>query len=143
MLDKAHSAIILCLGDRVLREISKEKSALAVWLKLESLYMTKSLANRLHLKQKLYTFKMSTGSSIEDHLDEFNKIILDLENIKIKIKDEDQALLLLRFLPAKYETLCDTLVYSRDSLTLEEVQTALMSKDLKERMEGKDQSSDE
>ena len=45
MLDKAHSAIILSLGDKVLREVSKERTAAALWSKLESLYMTKSLAN--------------------------------------------------------------------------------------------------
>ena len=50
LLDKAHNALILSLGDKVLREISKEKSVAAVWLKLESLYMTKSLANKLFLK---------------------------------------------------------------------------------------------
>ena len=43
-LEKAHSAIILSLGDKVLREVLKEKSAVEVWLKLESLYMAKSLA---------------------------------------------------------------------------------------------------
>lgn len=87
--DKIHSTLILCLADRILREVSKEKSAAAIWVKLESLYMTKSLANRLHLKQKLYTFKMQPNCSMEDHLVEFNKIILDLENIETKIKDED------------------------------------------------------
>ena len=43
-LEKAHSEIILSLGDMVLREVSKEKSTAEVWLKLESLYMAKSLA---------------------------------------------------------------------------------------------------
>ena len=50
ILDKAYRALILWLGDKVLREVSKEKSAAGVWSKLESLYMTKSLANRLFLK---------------------------------------------------------------------------------------------
>lgn len=51
ILEKAHSAIILCLGDKALRQVAKEKSAAAIWLKLESLYMTKSLVNRLFMKQ--------------------------------------------------------------------------------------------
>ena len=54
LLEKAHSAIILSLGDKVLRQVSKEKSAVEVWAKLESLYMTKSLVNRLYLKHALY-----------------------------------------------------------------------------------------
>ena len=59
MIAKARSAIILCLGDKALREVAREKTAASMWLKLESLYMTKSLANRLCLKQQLYTFKMT------------------------------------------------------------------------------------
>ena len=105
LLDKAHSVLILSLSDKVLREVSKEKTAAALWLKLENLYMTKSLANRLYLKQRLYTLKMAPGKSLEDHMDDFNKIILDLENIEIKIEDEDQALLLLASLLSEFENL--------------------------------------
>lgn len=39
----ANNSIILSLGDKVLREVSKEKSAAAIWTKLENLYMTNSL----------------------------------------------------------------------------------------------------
>ena len=38
-MEKAHSAIILSLGDKVLRKVSKEKIAVGVWSKLEGLYM--------------------------------------------------------------------------------------------------------
>lgn len=41
IMDKAYSALILSLGDWVLREVSKEEIAAAIWLKLEALYMTK------------------------------------------------------------------------------------------------------
>ena len=51
LLDKAHSAIILSLGDKVLRQVSKEKIAAGIWSKLEDLYITKSLVNCLYLKQ--------------------------------------------------------------------------------------------
>jgi hypothetical protein len=57
MNEKALSAIILCLGDRVLREVAKETSTAAVWAKLDSLYMTKSLAHRQFMKQHLYFFE--------------------------------------------------------------------------------------
>ncbi|XP_057779814.1 uncharacterized protein LOC130998415 [Salvia miltiorrhiza] len=45
--DKAHSAIILNMSDKFLRKVSKAESAAAVLKKLESMYMEKSLANRL------------------------------------------------------------------------------------------------
>jgi len=51
MVDKARSAIVLCLGDKVLREVAKELTAASMWEKLESLYMTKSLTHRQFLKQ--------------------------------------------------------------------------------------------
>ncbi|GKF67015.1 hypothetical protein Tco_0193532 [Tanacetum coccineum] len=81
------------LGRPVLREVTKETSDAGIWTKLTSLYMTKSLANRLYLKKKLYTYYMSPGTKLGDHIDVFNKLILDLVNIEIEIKDEDQALL--------------------------------------------------
>ena len=45
--EKALSAIQLCLSREVLREVINEKSTTDIWSKLESLYMTKSLANKL------------------------------------------------------------------------------------------------
>nr|GEY40080.1 zinc finger, CCHC-type [Tanacetum cinerariifolium] len=117
---KAHIAVILCLGNKVLREVTGETTAAGVWLKLETLYMTKSLAKKLYLKKKLYTFYMLAGRKIFEHIDEFNKIVLDLANIEVKFEDEDLALLLLTSLPASYEHFVDTLLYGRGALTLED-----------------------
>ncbi|GJW00834.1 retrotransposon protein, putative, ty1-copia subclass [Tanacetum coccineum] len=135
---KAHSAVILCLGNKVLREVTRETTAARVWSKLETLYMTKSLANKLYLKKKLYTFYMPAGRKISEHIDEFNKIILDLANIEVKFKDEDLDLLLLNSLPASYEHFVDTLLYGREALTLEGVMATLNSKEIKEKSKAKE-----
>ncbi|ESW05984.1 hypothetical protein PHAVU_010G009700 [Phaseolus vulgaris] len=47
LLEKAHSAIVFSLDDKVLRQVSKEKTTAGLWKKLESLYMKKSLVNYL------------------------------------------------------------------------------------------------
>lgn len=56
---RTHSVIQLCLSDEVSREVADED--LLMWLKLESLFMTKSLPNLLYLKQWLYTLRMKEG----------------------------------------------------------------------------------
>lgn len=47
---KAFNTLILSLGDKVLQEVSRMKTAAEIWPKLEGLYMTKSLSSRLYLK---------------------------------------------------------------------------------------------
>ena len=93
--------------------MSRETSAAAIEMKLESLYMTKFLANRLYLKQRLYSFKMQEGRSIGDQMDEFNKIINDLINVDVKIEDEDQAVKLLSSLPKSYEQFVYSMLHGR------------------------------
>ena len=51
--EKVHSTILLSLSDEVLYEVANEEKAAGLWLKLESLYMTKSLTNKLLLKKTL------------------------------------------------------------------------------------------
>ena len=93
--EKAMSAINLCLTKEVLREVVHETTTAALWTKLESVYMTKSLAHKLRLKERLYTIRMAEGMSIQSHLYEFNSIIIYLENFDVKIEDEDKAVLLI------------------------------------------------
>jgi hypothetical protein len=45
--EKAHNVILLSLLDGVLREVVDEETIAGLWKKLESLYMKKSLTNRL------------------------------------------------------------------------------------------------
>ncbi|GJV62532.1 hypothetical protein Tco_1473360 [Tanacetum coccineum] len=68
LMKKAYSTLILCLGDRVLQEVTMETSAAGILTKLTSLC-----------------------TKLGDHIDEFNKLILDLANIDIEIEDEDQG----------------------------------------------------
>ena len=51
--EKAHSAILLCLGNEVLREVLKDIIAIRVWERLKAMYLKISLANRLYLKKNI------------------------------------------------------------------------------------------
>jgi hypothetical protein len=97
--EKALSALQLSLSPDVLHEVMNAKSAAELWKRLEELYMTKSLANKLRLKERIYTIHMAKGTSIQSHLNEFNLVIVYLESLDVKIDDEDKAILLVVSLP--------------------------------------------
>ncbi|GJX71651.1 hypothetical protein Tco_0308822 [Tanacetum coccineum] len=101
-----------------------------IWKKLETLYMTKSLANRLYLNKKLYTFHMHLGKSQSEHIDEFHKLVGDLVAIDTAISDDEHALLLLTSLPSSYDNFVETLLYGRDTLKLEDVLVTLNYREL-------------
>ncbi|KAH9647652.1 hypothetical protein KPL70_025267 [Citrus sinensis] len=130
---KARSTIILSLGDSVIREVAKEKTVADLWAKLEKIYMTKSLANRLYIKRRMFTLKMAEGSSLDDHIDEFNQVCNTLETIDEGLDDEGKALLLVSSLPRSYSNLVDALMYGRSTLSLDEVKAALNTRGLQEK----------
>ncbi|KAG8483965.1 hypothetical protein CXB51_023199 [Gossypium anomalum] len=127
--EKALSAIQLCLANMVLQGVLIEKTSSSLWKRLETLYATKSLANRLVLKQRLFTFRMNEGELLRDHISQFITLLNDLNNIEVHIDDEDQAMLLLCSLPPSYKSFRETLIYGRDKLSFEDVKGHLLSRD--------------
>ena len=55
MGEKAHFTILLSLDDHIITEVADQATVAEIWLKLELLYMTKSLTNKLLLKQQLFS----------------------------------------------------------------------------------------
>ena len=116
---KALSAIQLCLSNNVLREVVKEVISKRIWEKLESLYMAKSVTNRLLLKSRLYDLRLQEGKPMKPHFDEFYSIILDLQNIDVSLDDEDLVILLSCSLPPSFKHFRESLLYGRDTLCSE------------------------
>jgi hypothetical protein len=97
--EKSLSTIRLCLADDVLFNIVGEDTTSGLWSKMESLYMTKSLTSRIYLKRQLYSLRMKEGTTIVDHLNTFNTLIVQLTSMEVKLEDEDKAITLLCSLP--------------------------------------------
>ena len=53
---KARATIVLCLSDEVLYNVMNEESTAGLWSRLESLYMMKSLSNKLYTKKQLVAY---------------------------------------------------------------------------------------
>ncbi|KAJ4701403.1 Retrovirus-related Pol polyprotein from transposon TNT 1-94 [Melia azedarach] len=110
--EKAHSTIMLCLVDDIITEVAEEEIAQGLWVKLEGLYMTKSLTNKLLLKQRLFSLRMH------------------------EVEDEDVALILLVSLPLSYENFVQSFIVGKDTVSLEEVRSSLHTRELRHKATG-------
>jgi hypothetical protein len=127
---RALSAICLCLADDILFNIVLEKTVVGLWMKLESLYMKKSLTRRIYLKRQLYSLWMKEGTKVVDHLNTFNILIVQLTSMEVKFKDEDKAITLLCSLPKSWDNIVTSIIFiSTEFLYYDSVAGALLARD--------------
>ncbi|MBA0874462.1 hypothetical protein Goshw_017039, partial [Gossypium schwendimanii] len=63
-------------------EVLMEKTSSTLWKMLETLYATKSLANQLMLKQRLFTFYINECELLRDHISQLITFLNDLKNVE-------------------------------------------------------------
>jgi hypothetical protein len=126
---KALAHIHLHLSNNILQEVLEEKTSTALWLKLESVCMLKDLISKMHVEMKLFSHKLQEGGSVLTHISMFKEIVADLTFMEVKFDDEDLALLFLCSLPESFSNFQDTILYSRDTLTVAEVYEDLTMKE--------------
>jgi hypothetical protein len=82
------------------------------------------------------SFKMKdTGVKIQDHVDAFNDLVVDLANLGEDLSDERKALHLLSSLPTSYQSLSRVLLHrDRKTITYNEVVSALLTDDLQQKL---------
>ncbi|KAL5575220.1 hypothetical protein UlMin_016919 [Ulmus minor] len=117
------------LGKEFPKTMDEEKKGEILKKAYNTLILSLSDKVRLHLKVKLFTWKMTEGRDLQGHIDDFNKLVMDLENIGVEYEDEDKALVLLYSLSRSYETLVDILQHGRDTISLEDVVSSLKTKE--------------
>lgn len=112
----------------MLQKVLTDKTTIALWGKLVTPYMTKSLTDRLVLKQRLYTFRLDEGEHLNGHISQFVTFLNDLKNVEVNIDDKDQVTLLLYSLPPSYKSFKENMIYSKDKLSFEDMKENLLSK---------------
>ncbi|KAG8472960.1 hypothetical protein CXB51_035039 [Gossypium anomalum] len=105
---KALTQLHLYLSNEILQDVMKEKTAAALWKRLEQICMSKS---------------------VHEHLTVSKEILSNLEAMEVQYDKKDLGLILLCSLPPSYSTFRDTILYSHESLTVDEVYDSLTSYD--------------
>ncbi|KAL8137086.1 hypothetical protein V2J09_003087 [Rumex salicifolius] len=74
---------------------------------------------------------MKKGLELQARLNEFSSILIDLENLDIKIEDEDKAVLLICSLPSSYKHFKEIMLYGNNAecICLEDVKSNLLAKE--------------
>jgi hypothetical protein len=121
--------------------VSEEDTTKDLWDKLGKLYQSKSLVNKLFLRNKLYKLRMRNGDSVAENLNTFNTVVSQLVFVEIKISDEDKCIILLCSLPDLWDILVVAIGSNTTTLKFDEVATSLLSEEMRQKnMEG--QSTD-
>ncbi|KAE8694615.1 putative pentatricopeptide repeat-containing protein [Hibiscus syriacus] len=103
----------LALADEVLSSIEENKTTKEIWDHLTKLYEVTSLHNKIFLKRKLYTLRMSESTSVTEHLNTLNTLFSQLTSLSCKIVEQERAELLLQSLPDSYDQLIINLTNKR------------------------------
>ena len=74
--------LILNLSDSVIRQVLEEETTYKIWKKLESLYSTKDLSNKMYLRENFFTHKMNPSKILTDNIDEFKKIVSEFKSLE-------------------------------------------------------------
>ena len=123
--------IKVSLGDEQLSLVRTATTAKEAWLKFESHYKVKSLANKLFLRKKYFTMSMGVDDSMSEHINKMKELASQLEAVGASITEDDQVATLLCSLPESYNSLITALESRADDLTLEFVTARLLHEEHK------------
>ena len=124
--------------DNVYHNLSQEKTAHSLWKKLEKLYETKNLDNKVFLMKKLMNLKYVDRNLVSDHLNDFQNISNQLASMNISLEDELQAHFLLNSFSESWETLIISLSNSAPNgvVSMEQVSASIQNEELRRRNAG-------
>jgi hypothetical protein len=94
--------------------------------KLGKLYQSKSLVNKLFMRNKLYNLRMRYGDLVAKHLNSFNTMVSQLVYVQIKISYEDKCIIFLCSLPDSWDSLVVAIGSNTTALKFDEVVSSLL-----------------
>jgi hypothetical protein len=122
--------------------VSEEAITKDLWDKLGNLYQSKSLVNKLFLRNKVYSPRMKDGDSVAEHLNAFNTMVSQSVSVNIKISDEDKCISLMCSLPNSWDSLVVAIGSNTSALKFDEVVSSLLSEEMRQKNMEEGQSTD-
>ena len=115
-----------------------------MWNKLENLYALKSGNNKLFLLKKMMQLKYNEGTSVADHLSEFQNIVNQMLGMGVKLDDEIIGLWLLATLPDSWETFRVSLINSAPNgvMTVELAKNGVLNEEVRRKTQGSSSQSE-
>ena len=93
--------------------------------KLRDFYNRSTLHNRVTMTRHLQNFKMESGTSMAEHLDSFDELVVELQTTGEPVDESRQLVVLLSSLPSDYG-LISSIVQNTKNITLNEVNEKLV-----------------
>ena len=124
------STIRLYLVDDIAIHVLNETSAIVLWVKLEELYMGKTLTNSLLLWRQFYQLRMTEEQSVQEHLSNFQRILTDLLSVGEKVEEKTRVLVLLSSLAYSFEFLVTAFLVGKSTIKMKEATLVLFQNEL-------------
>ena len=104
---------------------------------LSSMYEKPLTNNKVHLMKKLFNLKMVEGTSVAQHLNEFNTITNQLSFVEIDFDDEIRAVIVLASLPNSWEAMRMVVSNSagKSKLKYDDIRDLILSEEFAEEMQ--------
>ncbi|RDX81121.1 hypothetical protein CR513_38240, partial [Mucuna pruriens] len=131
--------------DNVYNHIASEIHASTLWEKIESLYASSKCGNnKLFSLNSIVNLKFKEGTSLSDHLNEFQGIINQMSRMGIKFEDEILGLLLLNSLLESWETFKISIANSIPNgiVSLQMVKGSILNEEMRRKAQGSSSQSE-
>ena len=89
--DRALATIVLAVEPSLLYLLGNPEDPVAVWNRLSGQFQKKTWANKLNLRKKLFTMKLSDSGSMKEYIRKMTEIFHELAVISEPITEEDQV----------------------------------------------------
>ena len=131
--DKALAIIVLAIETKLLYLVGDPVDPQVVWEKLANQFQKKSWANKLELKRKLFSMKLTNSGSVQEHVKAMTEVLDELSIVDVPVKEEDRVVYLLASLPDSYSMLVTALEANVEVPKLEVVTERLLHEERKQK----------